>query len=87
MASGTFLHNYLLNWRREVTIIGRYSVRITRVRQALARALKEDRGAILIEYALLIGGISIALIAAIASLYVAVQMSFESSVNRIFPGS
>ena len=45
--------------------------------QALRRLYGEEKGAAMVEYALLIAGIGVALIAAIAALYVAISGVFN----------
>lgn len=54
-----------------------------RARETLRRLREEKDGAAMVEYALLIAGISVALIAAIAALYTAIQGVFTEVTTTI----
>ncbi|MFQ5862413.1 MAG: Flp family type IVb pilin [Candidatus Brocadiales bacterium] len=56
-----------------------------RIEETLRRLHEEKDGAAMVEYALLIAGISVALIAAVAALYGAISGSFGAATTAITP--
>ncbi|MFQ5862412.1 MAG: Flp family type IVb pilin [Candidatus Brocadiales bacterium] len=56
-----------------------------RIEETLRRLHEEKDGAAMVEYALLISGISVALIAAVAALYGAISGAFSSATTAITP--
>ncbi len=68
-------------------MVSRLYLEMVSLRERAAGALKrlhgEKDGAAMVEYALLIAGISVALIAAIAALYTAIQGAFTTVTNTI----
>lgn len=54
-----------------------------RVLGTLRRLREEEEGASMVEYALLVAGISVALIAAVSALYGAISGAFKSVTNAI----